>query len=158
MPKPPEYAVWEWYDPDTRQHYVGVGKFQKGKHPSVRCWEARSVGTSALDDWLCKWPFPPPLVGDLPSGPLSKQSAMAVRWSRIVQLRNSGANFFQSRPAGTWAGGGNRRVVISPQGRRFASVREAAKDYNVNPCTITRLCARGRGWRYDDEVKNETDI
>lgn len=145
----PEFIVWEWLDKQGEPFYVGYGKhIDGGPHPSEAVWAVRHEIKSDLHVYLSALKDPPQLSTKY-KALMFRPAARKECFARRSRLRREGYTLLSPRPYGTTVGGGVSRIVQSPKGKKYMSVREAARAHGWNQCTITRYCATGKdGWKY----------
>lgn len=139
-----KYVIWIWRDEDGEPRFVGWGRHGRN-HPAKQLWAKRNGAASDLNHWLRTFDAEPEReeLGGIVR--FYKHEAAAI----CSGLREKFENLLDPRPWGTKLGGGAARMVMSPKFAVFDSVRQAAVDEGVNPCTITRWCqAEGTGWDY----------
>jgi hypothetical protein len=104
---------------------------------------------SDLNQWLREFDSEPERKDENPIIRFYRHEASTVAQGLRDKYKQAGHNLLDPRPWGTKEGGGSARMVMSPDMTVYQSVRQAAVDEGVNPCTITRLCNRdGSGWDY----------
>lgn len=143
-----KFVVWEWVDAERIPVYVGWGR-QTRCHPSFTLWDMRMVFNSDLNMWLRKHEHEPERIDHNGIVHFYRQEASNVAASLRTRYQKKGRKLLDPRPWGTKAGGGSARQVMAPDMTIYSSVRQAAVDVGVNPCTITRWCqTRGSGWAH----------
>lgn len=148
MPAHKKYVVWTWFDEDETPKFVGWGVYSR-THPAKTLWAQRNGIDSDLHIWLRKFKTEPKRVERTGLVQYYRAEASAVAAVLREKCAKDGYKLLDPRPWGTKEGGGAARMVISPDFAIFGSVRKAAVDMGVNPCTITRWCQTdGSGWDY----------
>lgn len=147
MPSRKKFVVWEWRD-RTGPRFVGWGR--KGRnHPAKDLWARRRGQRSDLNNWFLSFDSEPERKDHTAAVPLYRHEASHLSTYLREKYRREGYTLLDPRPWGTKSGGGMARTVMSPDWTIYGSVRQAAVDNGVHPCTITRLCQRqGSGWDY----------
>jgi len=143
-----KFVVWDWWDDDGSVKFVGWGCMGRS-HPAKELWARRRGAASDLNFWLRSRNVEPIRIdrGGLTNYYRGEASsvARALRDKYVAE----GHVLLDSRPWGSRDGGGAARMVMSPDMAVYNSVRQAAVDQGVNPCTITRWCqAAESGWEY----------
>lgn len=142
------FVVWSWFDKAGRPVYVGFGK-DYPVHPAVKLWDSRSMVKSDLTRWLREHDKEPERLDHCGLVQFYRREAANVAASLRKRYRDNGDCLLDPRPWGTRSGGGSPRAVFGPDLTVYDSVRHAAVDQDVNPCTITRWCQTdGTGWDY----------
>ena len=146
------YVVWEWQDKDGTPRYVGFGRMDGTTHPADTTWKDRHKVKSDLNTWLCELKKEPQRDKKLPSTQMHRRDAMGVAEAQRTRHRKKKIPLLSKRPHGTCIGGGAKRAVIF-NGDVYESVRAAADDLGLNPCTITRRCHKKTdGWSYLEDL------
>ena len=118
-------------------------------HPAKKLWAQRRGIKSDLNDWLRTFDSEPERIDHTQALPMYRHEASNLADHLRKKYRREGHFLLDPRPWGTKIGGGAARMVIAPGLTIYGSVRQAAVDLGVNPCTITRLCQQeGTGWDY----------
>lgn len=147
-----KFVVWEWVDKPRNLVYVGWGR-DGDTHPAEQLWINREVFTSDLTVWLREFKNAPPEWVDH-SGIVHfyRHEACNVAASLRARYKAEGRTILDTRPWGARSGGGAARMIMAPDMSIYSSVRQAAVDKAVNPCTITRWCQseENNGWTYLD--------
>jgi hypothetical protein len=139
MSKTPKFVVWTWLRDDQTPAYVGWGEFTIA-HPAKHVWNSRDLYDSALNEWLRSLDKEPKRDTLTPSIPFHKREARAIATAMRKAFREEGHNVLESRPSGTYNGGGGAKRVRSPDLTIYDSVRQAAEANGVSPSTISRWC------------------
>lgn len=144
----PQYCVWTWLNDDGDPVYVGWGKFSL-THPAKHVWASRKAYSSELNDWLCTLDSEPDRTYGEGAARFSRgEASHQANFIRRTE-KAKGHNILSSRPTGTRSGGGSARGVLSPELDIYDSVRQAAAEQKVHPCTITRWCkSDSSDWNY----------
>ena len=149
MPITRNYKVWTWFFADERPAYVGWG-WQPTGHPAETLWQNRYLFDSDLNLWLRKQIVEPKRVDHARWMKYASNDAIAHAASLRDKYASEGHRMLNPRPHGTKAGGGGPRQVLSPDMAIHKSVRAAATEFGVNPCSITRWCQDDKNteWNY----------
>jgi len=143
-----KYVVWVWFDVDAKARFVGWGRMGQS-HPAKKLWAQRQGEDSDLNIWLRTFSSEPNRKDYTSAVQMYRHEASATSQALRKKYKAEGCDMVDPRPHGTKEGGGAARMVMSPDLTVFGSVRQAAVDEGVNPCTITRWCQTdGTGWDY----------
>ncbi len=135
------HAVWMWKCDRDIVRFVGYGRFED-MHPALTKWANRFNDDSQLGLWLRENPTEPTRER---YGPrlLSKDMALAS----VMGLRQKHTKtILETRGPSTWDGGGAPKGVYYfndvtiEKSKIYRSVRAAAREFGVNPSTVTRWC------------------
>lgn len=149
MPTPPRWFVWEWLDEENQVRFLGKGNLQNEENPADVLWDKRREMNSPLGHWLCGMTKQPKRSDQVITQAMYESNAEALYTQRLRQHKKANVDLLSTRPFGTWAGGGGRRAIISPEGDVYESVRQAAQETGVAGATITRYCQKAdSGWVY----------
>lgn len=141
------FVVWYWAE-DAAVRFVGWGRVSRN-HPAKQIWAKRNGVNSDLNIWLRTFDAEPERTEIGGVVRFYKHEAAAICSGLREKFTKEGHVLLDPRPWGTKIGGGAARMVISPTFVVFDSVRQAAVDEGVNPCTITRWCqSEDSGWDY----------
>lgn len=152
MPKIKKFVVWTWFEDSNHEFpmYVGWGVHDVN-HPAKRLWAKRHGAGSPLNDWLRTYKYEPIRVDHGGIVGYYCDEAQSVAAVKRQSYRAAGHELKSTRPYGTKTGGGAARPIMAPDLTIFQSVRAAATDVGVSPCTITRWCqSDDSGWDYLD--------
>jgi len=143
-----KYVVWTWFDENDIPKFVGWGRHGRS-HPAKKLWAQRSGMDSDLNIWLQSFKSEPKRIDHSGIVWYYKYEAAAVSTAYRDKYKDQGFKLLDPRPWGTKEGGGAARMVMSPDFTIYGSVRQAAVDECVNPCTITRWCqSEDSDWDY----------
>lgn len=143
-----KYAIWTWLNGNGAPVYIGWGAYEN-THPAKSLWAARYKQESELNTWLRGLSSEPRRANTSTTIPMYKKEARSIAEESRRRARRNGYVLLSSRPDGTKAGGGKGRAVMDAEGNIYRSVRAAASDYCVNPCTVTRWASSpNSGWCY----------
>jgi len=133
---------------DNLPMFVGWGRYGQ-QHPAKKLWAKRAGADSDLNLWLRRFKSEPHRIDHAGDVRYYRHEASSVAKMFRKKYQADGRKLLDPRPWGTKEGGGASRMVISPEFTIFGSVRQAAIDQAVNPCTITRWCQEdGTDWDY----------
>lgn len=142
------FVVWTWTDADGTPRFVGWGRASR-QHPAKQLWAKREGADSDLNFWLRTFTEEPRRIENAGIVRYYKHEAAAIAEGLRNRYKNDGNELLDTRPWGTRIGGGLARMVMAPDFAIYDSVRQAAVDEGVNPCTITRWCQSDKsGWDY----------
>lgn len=147
------HTVWTWQDVEGVVRFAGYGMYLE-KHPAVERFARRFEGDSELDVWLQSLDGEPKRR-TFGHEVVSLEEAVGF----VMGLRAKFADtLLKSRGPSTYSGGHPKKGVYRfcakdiSKCEAYESVREAAKDMNCNPSTITRWCQdpKNVAWGYID--------
>jgi hypothetical protein len=153
------YVAYILLDESGNPVYVGVG--YDGAWDTL--YTQRNVArNSELTRWLLSLDKQP-AVKRLISIPIPLRAAKAFAESERARLHHTGIRLLsakaQDRAANTYAPGGSKRLVRSPSGMVYPSVRAAAQAVGVTSTSVVGWCKSGRnGWRYADDSESRFNV